>query len=108
MGTPKLSYHKGKGLYYARFDGKQVYFGKDHAEAAQRFAEALTLWRAGEPVDGPRKDSITIVEAVDRYLAHAAEYYGSDSHETGNLRQSLRRLCELFGREPLANLSPRS
>ena len=44
MATPKLSYHRAKSLYFARFDGKQVYFGKDHAEAAQRFAEALTLW----------------------------------------------------------------
>ena len=107
MATPKLSYHKTKGLYFARFDGRQVYFGKDHAEAAQRFAEALTLWRNGEAVGGPRKDSITVVEAADRYLAHAAEYYGPESHETGNLRQSLRRLCELFGREPLGNLSPK-
>ncbi|MFP4173144.1 MAG: hypothetical protein ACLFV4_09560 [Candidatus Hydrogenedentota bacterium] len=44
MATPKLSFDKGPRQYYAPFNGRKVYFGKDHATAAQRFAETLTRY----------------------------------------------------------------
>ena len=107
MATPKLAFHKTRKLWYARFDGRMLYFGKDYAEAAQRFAETVARWQTGEPVTKPTgKDSLTLWEAADRYLAYCRDYYGPTS-ETGNVQQALRDLCVLYGREPLANLSPK-
>ncbi|MFP4192934.1 MAG: tyrosine-type recombinase/integrase [Candidatus Hydrogenedentota bacterium] len=106
MATPKLAFDKGPRQYYARFDGKKVYFGKDHAQAAQRFAEMLARYQAGEPVTTrARHDALRIVEAVDRYLAYATSYY--DAPLADSIRRSLLRLCELYGREPLDELSPK-
>lgn len=107
MATPKLSFHKAQKQYYARFDGKMVYFGKDHAHAAQRFAETLARYEAGEPVT-PRanQEALTIVEAAERYLAYAAQYYG-ESSEADILKHALRRLCAFCGREPLPELGPK-
>ena len=76
MAPPKLSYHKAREQYYARFDGKMVYFGKDPAEAHQRFAEALTLYENGNPVTPRTKeDALTIVEASNRFLRAFEGYY---------------------------------
>ena len=108
MATPKLSFHKSKRQYFARFDGKMVYFGKDPAEAHQRFAEAYTQWQAGETVASPTsQDAITTVEAAERYIAYAKRYYGPDATEPGKIQDALQRLCRLYGRAPLANLSPK-
>lgn len=105
MATPKLSYHKARKQYYARFDGKMIYFGRDYTTAAQRFAETLTRYEAGEPVGGRPKEAITIVEAVERYLTYAKSYY--DAPLADAIRRSLQRLCELYDREPLEELSPK-
>jgi len=108
MATPKLSFHKSKRQYYARFDGKMVYFGKDPAQAHQRFAEAYTRWQAGETVASPTgQDAITVVEAAERYISYAQRHYGPDHGEVVKIRLHLQRLCSLYGREPLANLSPK-
>ena len=108
MATPKLSLHKSKRQYFARFDGKMVYFGKAPAEAHQRFAEAYTQWQAGETVASPTsQDGVTTVEAAERYIAYAKRYYGPDATEPGKIQDALQRLCRLYGRAPLANLSPK-
>ena len=107
MATPKLSYHKAREQYYARFDGKMVYFGKDPAEAHQRFAEALTLYENGNPVTPRTKeDALTIVEASDRFL-RAFEGYYPESNEHEHMKRALQRLCGLFGRLPLTELGPK-
>ncbi len=31
MATPKLSFDKGPRQYYAPFNGRKIYFGKDYA-----------------------------------------------------------------------------
>ena len=64
MATPKLSFDKGPRQYYARFNGRMAYFGKHYARAAQRFAEMLARYQAGEPVTSRAKQgALTIVEA---------------------------------------------
>ena len=107
MATPKLAFDKGPRQYYARFDGKKVYFGTDHAHAAQRFAEMLARYQAGEPVtSGAKRDAIRIVEASERFLkAHEGYYPASNEHDF--MRRVLRRLCAFCGREPLAELGPK-
>ncbi|MFP4172530.1 MAG: hypothetical protein ACLFV4_06430 [Candidatus Hydrogenedentota bacterium] len=76
MAQPKLSFDKGPQQYYARFDGRKVYFGRDYAHAAQKFAETLTRYEAGEPVTKPTPaNALTIVEASERFLRAFEGYY---------------------------------
>ncbi|MFP4192121.1 MAG: hypothetical protein ACLFU6_08640 [Candidatus Hydrogenedentota bacterium] len=41
--TSKLSFDKGPRQYYARFDGKALYFGRDDAHAVQKLRGSFLL-----------------------------------------------------------------
>lgn len=108
MATPKLSFDKGPRQYYARFNGRKIYFGRNYTTAAQRFAEALTRYECGDPVGKPTsQDSITVVEASAHYIDFAKRHYTAGTEEPRKIRLAVQRLSGLYGREALVNLSPR-
>lgn len=108
MATPKLSFDKGPRQYYARFNGRKIYLGKDYTQAAQKFAEALARHENGDPVGKPTsQDSITVVEASAQYIDYAKRHYAAGTEEPRKIRLAMQRLGALYGREALANLSPR-
>ncbi len=111
---PILRRHKSTGHAYARFDGRQVWFGPyEDPSAHERFARTLAEWIANgrrlPPLDiGGRID---VRELVERYLSFAERYYctadGKPTRELEHLREAVRPLVSLYGSLPIRELGVR-
>lgn len=103
-GTPVLRRHKKSGHAYARFDGRQRWFGSyDDPETHQRFARTLAEWVAHGGRFSPRQDdrSLTVADVVAAYLEFAERFYctpeGTPTREISNIRDAVRPLLALYG-----------
>ena len=102
--TPALRRHKRSGNAYARFDGRQLWFGPfEDPSSHEAFARTLAEWKANGcqlPVDGVQ-EGITVGDVVARYLEFAERCYcGPDSRptrEVANLCDAVRPLLALYG-----------
>lgn len=104
---PTLRRHKGTGHAYARFNGKQVWFGNyDYPEAHARFSRTLAEWRANGCRLPPEEaqEELTVADMVARYLEFAEHFYcgpdGTPTREVENLRDAVRPLLGLYGTLP--------
>lgn len=69
MKTTKLKLHKATGRYCVRIDGREVYLGKDKAEAEKQYFALM----AG--ITKPEQEQILHVsEIIERYLNYQAMY----------------------------------
>lgn len=102
--TPTLRRHKRSGHSYARFDGRQVWFGPfEDPQTHQAFAEHLARWEANgnQAADSPvSAASLRVVDLVARYLAYAEVYYrhpdGSPTGTVEAVSYAVRPLLGLF------------
>ena len=102
---PSLRRHKTTGHAFARFNGKQIWFGPyDGPEAHARFAAFKAEWEANGrslPLDERSQAMVTVADLVARYLEHAEVYYrkpdGTPTHEIVNTRYTVKPLLELYG-----------
>ena len=60
-----LSLHKASGLWCKKVKGKRYYFGRDKAEAIQRYLRERDDLEAGR---SPRPESVTVEYAVNHFL----------------------------------------
>ncbi len=101
---PSLRRHKKTGHGFARFNGKQIWFGPyDGPEAHTRFAAFKAEWEANGrrlPLDERSRAMVTVADVVARYLEHAEVYYrkpdGTPTHEIVNTRYTVKPLIELY------------
>ena len=111
---PVLRRHKSSGHAYARFDGRQVWFGPYGSPGAhERFARTLTEWLANGcrlPAEGAHARA-TVSEVVERYFVFAERTYcmadGRPTREVENLRDAVRPLLSLYGSMPIRELGVR-
>ena len=111
---PVLRLHKSTGHAYARFDGRQVWFGPYASPAAhERFARTLAEWLAhGCQLPPPGdKERITVSELASRYFVFAERFYcdseGQPTREVENLRVALRPVLDLYGTLAVRDLGVR-
>jgi integrase len=112
--SPSLCRHRKSGHAYAKFDGRQVWFGPyDDPRAHERFARTLAEWQAlgGRlPQAGP-EEGLLLADVVARYLEFAEGYYcgpeGVPTREVANLRDALRPLLRLYGTLSIEDLGLR-
>ena len=104
--APELKRHKRSGNAYARFNGRQVWFGPFDEQASHaEFAAFVAQWEAdGRKLlpDKPAED-MTVRDLVARFLEWAEVYYrrkdGTDTGETRNCAYAARELLRLYGPE---------
>ena len=109
---PSLRRHKRSGNGYAKFNGRQVWFGPfDDPETHCRFAAFKAQWEASGrrlPIDDP-DENFTVANLVARYLEHAEVYYRrADGETTGTVEAigyAVRPLLSLFATTPAASFS---
>ena len=100
---PTLCRHKRTGHAYAKFDGRQLWFGRyDDPRTHERFAHTLAAWRANGCRLPPQEDDheLTIAEIVARYLGFAERFYchadGTPTRELDNIRDAVRPLVATY------------
>ena len=104
---PTLRRHRRSQNGYARFNGRQVWFGPyDEPETHQRFARTLAEWRAnGRRLrsDAERQD-LRVADIVAAYLEFAKRFYsgpeGNPTREVENVADGVRSLLKLYGTLP--------
>ncbi len=101
---PTLCRHKRTGHAYAKFDGRQLWFGRyEDPRSHERFAQTLAEWQANgfqlPPEDASQAH--TVADVIARYLEFAEGYYcrpdGSPSREVANLRDAVRAVLACYG-----------
>jgi integrase len=112
---PEIKIHKGKARYYIRVRGKFLYLGAWRGEKKPPPA-VVARYNAhiraivdptAPPVTGSILDigkDITVLEALDRFLAWRLEVYGKASFVTYD--QALRPVIENFGTTPAKDFGP--
>lgn len=101
---PTLCRHKATGHAYAKFGGRQLWFGRyDDPEAHQNFARTLAEWRANGcrlPPDWEQEEN-SVADVVARYLEFAERWYvGPDkapTREVEHVRVAARPLLKSYG-----------
>lgn len=86
--VPKLKLHKGTGRYCVRIDGREVYLGRDKAEAEQQY---FSLLAGHTKPDGEQE--LHIAEIIERYLNYM-EKFGKLSDR---LTSAMRYLNQTLG-----------
>lgn len=111
---PSLRRHKSTGHAYAKFNGRQVWFGPyDSPKAHADFAAFKAKWEALGRVlpEHGEESALTVADLVALYLVHAETYYrkpdGTPTHEITNTRYTARPLLELFGKMGAADFTLR-
>lgn len=111
--SPTLCRHKRTGHAYAKFHGRQVWFGRyDAPQAHEEFARTLAVWQANGCYLPPAESAeITVSEVVSRYIAFAERYYcrqdGTPTREVNNIRDAVRPLLELYASLAIARFGVR-
>jgi len=102
--APTLRRHRRSGHGYARFDGRQVWFGPyDDPETHEHFARTLAEWIAHGrrlPPEDPRKN-LRVADVAAAYLEFATRFYsgtdGKPTREVEHIRTSVKVLLKLYG-----------
>jgi integrase len=111
--TPKLRLHKGTGQAYVVLNGKYIFFGPyGEPDVAEQYHRTIAEWHANGRQQQKTPEEITINELMARFWVHAEGYYrdpaGSPTTEMGNLRVSLRPMCEIYGNTKAIEFGPRA
>lgn len=126
---PAYRLHKARGLACVTLNGRTHYLGPyGSAESRTEYARLVAEWqnratRPAPPTARERRQAkaaieaaaepipLTIVELVDRFLAHAQIYYvgrdGKPGNECQMFRSALRPLLELYLELPAKAFRPR-
>ncbi len=112
---PSYRCHKPSGQAVVTLDGRDIYLGPHDTPASRDeydrlIAEWLTRRRAGVSYASGSVDvDLTVNELLAEYLVFAKTYYVSNGKLTGeyeNLKQAMKPLAKLYGRELVRNIGP--
>ncbi|MCI0499013.1 MAG: tyrosine-type recombinase/integrase [Planctomycetales bacterium] len=111
--TPKLRHHKPTGQAYVVLSGKYIFFGPYGSPGVEeQYHRTIAEWHANDRQPGKEPEEITITELLARFWVHAESYYrdaaGNPTTEIGNLRVSLRPMCEIYGNTKAIEFGPRA
>jgi integrase len=106
--VPTYRKHKSTRQAVVTLNGKDHYLGRygtavSKAEYDRLIAEWLACGR--RLPDG--NHGLTINEVILAYVHHAEGYYGKDSKELGCVKDALKPVKALFGREPADSFGPK-
>jgi integrase len=112
---PKYRLHKSSNRAVVRLEGRDIYLGKyGTEESKQKYNQVISEWLVSQ-MEGTHADlkkkieGVTINELIISYLDHAKMYYvknGKPTGETENVKDALRELCQLYGRERAEDFGP--
>jgi integrase len=113
--APTLKRHKRSGNGYARFSGRQYWFGPfDDPETHARFAVFKARWETNGrqvPDQGAAAAGLTVADLSALYLEHAETYYrrgdGTQTQEVGIIACTIKPLLALFREQPVGEFSLR-
>jgi integrase len=103
----------GGDLAFVEISGSRVYLGAfDSKESRTAYDRVIAEWLAnGRRVEVPR-ESLTVVELIERFWRHSREYYGQPTGtprgELGHIRRSLKPVRKLYGDFPVDEFGPKA
>ena len=110
--VPSYRRHKPSGQAIVTLDGRDFYLGAWRSKRSKtEYDRLIGEWLAGGR-QLPRADDavgMTITELVVRYFRFAERYYRKGDRPTGEvdrIRQALRLLRQLYGRDPVSSFKP--
>ena len=110
---PKLRHHKPTGQGYVVLNGKYIFFGPyGDPEVTEQYHRTIAEWIANGRQQQKTPEEITISELLARFWVYAEGYYqdaaGNPTTEIGNLRVSLRHMCDIYGNTKAIEFGPRA
>jgi integrase len=111
--TPKLRHHKPTGQGYVVLNGKYIFFGPyGDPDVIEQYHRTIAEWVANGRQPQKTPEDITINELLARFWVYAEGYYqdaeGNSTTEIGNLRVSLRHMCDIYGNTKAIEFGPRA
>ena len=119
ISVPKLCFHKASGKAVVRLNGRDHYLGvygstEAKGEYDRLIAEWLAAGRRDPEVVAKTATSkpvpISVNEVLLAFLTWAPTYYkdvdGEPTTEVGELKSSVRPVCDLYGLTPAAEFGP--
>lgn len=111
--TPKLRHHKPTGQGYVVLNGKYIFFGPyGDPDVIEQYHRTIAEWVANGRQPQKTPEDITINELLARFWVYAEGYYhdaeGNPTTEIGNLRVSLRHMCDIYGNTKAIEFGPRA
>lgn len=107
--TPRLLFHKAKGLFYVRLNGMCHYLGSNRTEAQRRHRVAVGEWlsRDCQPLP-PAPEALTVTELVARHRTYAKRYYAASPKNLERITGASRQWADLYGPTPVSEFTPAS
>lgn len=110
--VPSYRRHRPTGQAVVTLNGHDIYLGKWNTKASKAESDRLIAeWLAGGRCLPPDDKDLTVLELALAYWRFAKSYYRKNGEPTSTLdgvRQSLRRLRQLYGSVPASSFGPRS
>lgn len=109
--TPTLRRHASGQGYVVFSGGKPIYLGKYDLDATQEaYHRLIAEWKANGCKPPAAPPDLTVVELVDRFWAHARQYYRNakkkQTTSIDNFRSALRPLVGLYGSTVVTDFGP--
>lgn len=113
--VPKYGFHKASGQARVLLRGHEVYLGPHgSAESREKYDRLIAEFlAAGRNVNlmpsVTRQDRFCVIDLIAAFKDHAESYYVKDGEPTktiANLRNTCRRLRELYGSLPVEEFGP--
>jgi integrase len=120
---PSYRLYKRTGQAVVTLDGRDHYLGQHGSlESQRKYRRLIDAWLARQeqaqaapaplPSPPPLSDTPTVNEVILAYVRHAADYYkpaeGGEQKELGCIRDALRVVKKLSGREPAVEFGPKA
>ena len=113
-GVPKYRRQKREGgdRAFVLLNGQRIYLGDyDSPESKQNYQRVLAQFNAGQPINAPPPDEMTVVELTALYWQWADGYYRRpDGTPTmlSMVKMALKPVKEVYGDLPLSQFGPKA
>jgi integrase len=106
--VPAYRKHKATGQAVVTLNGHDHYLGRHGSkESKTEYDRLIAEWLAGGRQLPTNADGLTVNEVLLAYLRFAEGYYGKDGKELGCLKDAIKPVKALFGREPADTFGPK-
>lgn len=109
-GNPPMRRKRREGCKdqaYVCLNGQRVPLGPWGSKTAkQAYDRAIAEWLARGRIPAPPKDDALMIECVDVYVAHCAEYFKDSPKSRDRVNLAMRQLLAMYGRLPASKFGP--